>query len=819
MNSQVLFNIIRYMGLLVTFFSIVILCYQLIIFRKKPEKRTESMKGFLNIAIGLLIIGNTLTISSFLLNTREAINIEQSIERPVFDDVKNSFEEDKGNFIEKALAGLLNSVNDFVLGSENKEGIAKKLLGFENLSELFFDKTSISLSGISDSKKSNNNNSVGPLSEKEWNICMSVYYSLLALTIPFIIVMVGKTGIMYIYNSTSTAKLEEVKEDIKRWVFVIILLAISFVFVEIFFKFITAISDMFYAKFSSTIKSSPIMGASKSWDSLKSGSLIITAILKFLYCGLYLKINAAFIARKWVLIIMLSLSPIIFCLWGINKKVQIFDIWIGEIITNAVMGLTYGIVFTIISLFIVNGTNIIMLIIGMKMAVQLAETLRNGLQGFFTRMAGINEMKAGIGGLGAASDIVAGAFNVFRTSGSKGNILNNSVPDTFSNVFKNNTDSNVPGGGASTQSIGRKANIGQSLHTNSNGSGNTNADSNIDSMLPNNDDFSNSFASELPIGNSTNSFADETPINSSIDSFTGETPIGNSVNSLSDETSIGSSINSFANGTPIGSSANSFADETSIGSPINSFANGTPIGSSANSFADEASIGSSMNSSAGGTSMMSSMNLNKKAPHYNGTNINSPNSKMEPNLNAAVNIGGQAANLKGREAVDYMKTKIGEDQEFANVLNQKYNQYKSPNFANGVGNLLTGGDSELKNTSKNITSIASGFSNTVAMGRALYSAGNHIASQRNGGKATFKESLSTANEMLRGKDVKMNDNNTIEYNQGGNVSGMFRGTRLVASAIANNEAKIGKILVNNSMQSNLNKTYTDWSQIGKIQSS
>lgn len=813
MNSQVLFNIIRYIGLLVTFFSIVIICYQLIIFRKSPEKRTESMKGFLNITIGLLIIGNTLTISSFLLSTRQTINMQQSIERPVFDDVKNSFEEDKGNFIEKALAGLLNSVNDFVLGSENKEGIAKKLLGFENLSELFFDKTSISLSGISDSKQNSNNNSVGPLSEKEWNICMSVYYSLLALAIPFIIVMVGKTGIMYIYNSTSTAKLEEVKEDIKRWVFVIILLAVSFVFVEIFFKFIAAVSDMFYTKFSSTIKSSPIMGASKSWDSLKSGSLIITAILKFLYCGLYLKINAAFIARKWVLIIMLSLSPIIFCLWGINKKVQLFDIWIGEIITNAVMGLTYGIVFTIISMFIVNGTNIIMLIIGMKMAVQLAETLRNGLQGFFTRMAGINEVKAGMTGLGAASGIVAGAFNVFKTSGSKGNILNNSVPDTFSNVFKNNTDSNVSGGDVSTQSINRNANIGESMHTN------TNADSDINSMLPANNDFSNSFATELPTGNSTNSFADEIPIGSSIDSFAGDTPIGNSVNSLSDEASIGGSMNSFANETPIGSSANSFADETSIGSPMNSFANGTPIGSSANSFADEASIGSSVNSSAGGTSMMSSMNLNKKAPRYNGTNINSPNSKMEPNLNAAVNIGGQATNLKGREAVNYMKTKIGEDQEFANVLNQKYNQYKSPNFANGVGNLLTGGDSELKNTGKNITSIASGFSNTVAMGRALYSAGNHIASQRNGGKATFKESLSTANEMLRGKDVKMNDNNTIEYNQGGNVSGMFRGTRLVASAITNNEAKIGKILVNNSMQNNLNKTYTDWSQIGKIQSS
>ena len=165
MTSESLKYIIQYLGILCTFFALIGISYQLIIYRSRPEKRNEAMKRFVYIFAGLLIVGSVLIISSVLYNT--ANNISKNVGNDVkFESSVIEFEEDEGNFLEKGFAGLLNSINNWVLGSEDKEGLAKKVLGFENLGTLFFDKAAINLNGSTTSMKT----VYGQLTEKEWNL-------------------------------------------------------------------------------------------------------------------------------------------------------------------------------------------------------------------------------------------------------------------------------------------------------------------------------------------------------------------------------------------------------------------------------------------------------------------------------------------------------------------------------------------------------------------------------------------------------------------------------------------------------------------------
>lgn len=797
MDIKNIANILKYFSILAAFFSLITISYQLIIYHNNPSKRTEGMKAFMHILIGVFIVSNVLVISSFLVTTSKSINHIGESQIAGMEDVKVEFDKDEGNFLEKSIATVIDCVNNFVLGNDkkNKEGLAKKLLGFDNLDDIFFEKSSLSLSGVSSGNKPQGNISYGPFTITEWNICLSVYYTILTfLVAPLIVLMVGKTGISYIYNAKSISKLEEIKEDFKRWIFVIILLAIAPTLLELFFSFIGALSDIWYEKFNKTIKSSAIMSGG-SFKDLKSGSVLVTAILRFLYCGCYLKINAAFIARKWCLIIMFSLSPIIFCLWGINKKVHAFDIWIGEVVTNGVMGLTYGMVFTIISLFIAKGTNIIMLIIGMSMAVSLAEMLRNGLQGLFTRMSGINEVREGVKGLGVASGIAAGAFNLFKSSGS-GNFKNalSSSGDSFSNAFSQkgsssnssrNTSSDNDGGADS--SISKSANPYQSQSSDNTEDSNSDIlgnESNGNSILPSDNMSSTSQPS--------NSFSLNKPTNSN-----------NSNASSNVSTSPNQNLSN-----PYSNSSDNISSNN-IGT-ANSNLNNTY----SNSNNEESWDGVNNNA------LYSDISSNNLSPENSDT-INDPfvnknlnSNATEPNLDVNFKHGNASTSFKGTDGVNYLKTKIGEDQEFSNVLGQKYTQYKNNGVGNLVGSIATGGDPQLNKISRDISSVVGGFSNTVSMGKAIYAASNHIASQRLGGKAGFKDTIKTANEMLNMKSVSKNSNgNGVDYHQKNGTS-IVQGTRLLGSATFGNDAKVGRLLVNNSMQNKLNKTYIDWSKLG-----
>lgn len=431
MNLTNVIKSLQVVGIFVALISAGTISITLMFKGKIPQERERLMKGLVNLCIGLFLLGSISSIVGFLLSTQN--NLSSSIKPGgkgdfTYDDPLKESKE-KSSFGLRVLAEPLDAFTSVILGEEGSNGLMG-LGGFESLDNLIY-------------KPKNEGKTVPPFTKEEWNAISGLYYMLLGLTGPLMVLMVGRSIILYIKNASEPQKLVEVKEDMKRWGFCLLLSAGGLLLCQAVFEFAAYLSTILYARCDAL----GIVGEKTFWGSvsttgivstIKTGNIFTTAIVKFMMAALTFKVNVSFMARKWVLIIMTGSTPLIAALWGINKKVQAFDVWMGEIVTNAAMALAYGITFAGLSLVLRGKQNFVFIIIGMSMAIKLADVLRNLLQGLFTRMAGVDELNEGLGGLTQAGTILSGAFGVFSASGIK-NPSRSTFSQAAANTFKNLT--------------------------------------------------------------------------------------------------------------------------------------------------------------------------------------------------------------------------------------------------------------------------------------------------------------------------------------------------------------------------------------------
>lgn len=151
-----------------------------------------------------------------------------------------------------------------------------------------------------------------------------------------------------------------------------------------------------------------------TFKNLKTGSALTTAIVHFLYVWQMIKINLVFISRKVVLAVMYAFTPIAIALWGINKRVHAASIWFGEILTNAAMQFFYAFTFTVMIVALGDDwKNWILTLVWMSAIIKIADMLRNSLQGFFTKLAGIDEAGLAGGVFGTVGSTFAGMAAAF----------------------------------------------------------------------------------------------------------------------------------------------------------------------------------------------------------------------------------------------------------------------------------------------------------------------------------------------------------------------------------------------------------------------
>lgn len=169
---------------------------------------------------------------------------------------------------------------------------------------------------------------------------------------------------------------------------------------------------------------------SDAWlSNLHTGSVLGTALVKVVFAWAGFWINIIFWVRNWVVFVLYVFTPIMALLWVMNKNVTAASIWLGELLTNTFLQSAYALAAVVIVVSIAN-SNIgwPQKVLGAYMIITLGGMLRNGLQGLWTRWAGIEEegvaAKAlgmfGLGGIAGVGRLVAASIAAPSVAGAPG---------------------------------------------------------------------------------------------------------------------------------------------------------------------------------------------------------------------------------------------------------------------------------------------------------------------------------------------------------------------------------------------------------------
>lgn len=287
--------------------------------------------------------------------------------------------QEKATAFEKVLAGPLEGLYD-----------ALQLAGFKSYEELLFN------SGSSGTEPY-----LIPFTKEEWDKLTNWYMAIAAGS--FGLVFIGILLMPYKLAKSALNPLEQVRlmEELWRRLLVIGLLLAAPIFIKIMFLLNTGLTNVIYAI--STGFGSAVILDNNFFNSITTGNALLTSIVKLGYMLLLVYLNFLFEMRKFILATFYAATAIMAYLWSMNNNSPVAGIWIGEVISNAFMGSSYALVFSIWNSLLAGQTWWVILF-GMVILSPVAEILRNCFQGF-TKFLGVNEQKsaataaAGFGGL------------------------------------------------------------------------------------------------------------------------------------------------------------------------------------------------------------------------------------------------------------------------------------------------------------------------------------------------------------------------------------------------------------------------------------
>lgn len=412
--TKIIYDYISAFGGVIIAFAIIMAGIKILLSAHKKDAREKAMDSLGKIIAGGFIIGVSLMLSGFIANIANQTGIEVINNNPTVkfdqnsngDSSKDGSSNNNGTFVTRAVAGVIDEVPNKIF-----DFITDGTMGFESLDKLIFNTSS-------------SGKSMPPFEDDEWHNLNYLYISICTIVAPLLLIMIAKTGVEMVLYSDSTSKKIDLKEELMRWFICAFLLGTAPFLVQGLFTFFNSFTD------SLGTATKAIWGASNSETQAGSGfavstfknlvtdSVITTAIIHLLYAWLMVKINLVFISRKVVLAVMYAFTPIAIALWGINKRVHAASIWFGEMITNAVMQFCYAFTFTVMLVVLgtANWNKWILVLVWMSAVIKIADMLRNSLQGFFTRLAGVDEASLAGGVFGTVGSTFAGMAAAFGMS-------------------------------------------------------------------------------------------------------------------------------------------------------------------------------------------------------------------------------------------------------------------------------------------------------------------------------------------------------------------------------------------------------------------
>ena len=307
---------------------------------------------------------------------------------------------DKGGVFEKAVAELVEAITAGIYAVGG-------LLEFKPLGTLIM--------GVGDL----NINYPHPFTQETWAIIDDLYAKMTLIAAALYIGLAFATGIKFLRGAMTAKAKEEAIESLWRWLGVLGIIIAAPIIVRMIF----VINGYLVSGIASFVTDSAIENNfdPKTFNNLRTGHVLTTALVQILFAIQYFKINLTFIIRDWVVWVLYVFTPLMAVLWGLNKNVTAASVWLGEILSNGFLQTAYSIVLMVILLLIPTDSEkgVLYQVIGVYMLSSLAGMLRNGLQGLWVRWAGIDEERMAGGftaAMGAMLALPAKAENLHRVA-------------------------------------------------------------------------------------------------------------------------------------------------------------------------------------------------------------------------------------------------------------------------------------------------------------------------------------------------------------------------------------------------------------------
>lgn len=301
--------------------------------------------------------------------------------------------EDKGNFLERSIAGLVNNIANAL------NSLISFLTGFDDLDSILF-------------KVPNNWDNVtypAPLDKETWDMLDTLYggISIVAYGLFMLLPLVAS----FRFLGGAFTKSPRARAEAMQTLWRMVIAAVAIMAVPVLFRMFLVAANAIQGLVATAVVNaySDGLGINGNFlDNIRTGSVLLTAIVRMGFVFIGLQIGVLYAVRKIVLSTMYVFTPLMLVLWVIKKDITAASVWLGEMLTNSFLLTAYALSAGVVSFIIGGNQSWVVKLLAVFMIVPLGNTLRNGLQNLFTRWAGVDEERIAGGFAGA----MASAFGV-----------------------------------------------------------------------------------------------------------------------------------------------------------------------------------------------------------------------------------------------------------------------------------------------------------------------------------------------------------------------------------------------------------------------
>jgi uncharacterized protein YxeA len=326
--------------------------------------------------------------------------------------IDNMINKENCSLIERIVAG---AIGHTIVGAVN---FINRLCDFKDYGQLLFN------AGVKDFLPPFTDNEVKTMNT--WYQYMTIIYG----TLVFITVVV--LAIQLITTGMNPKMRETAKGTGMRLFVTILIVALA----PLFFRILVFVNNQLVQLMlnlagggTSKLSDLTVEKAISNMMSNGSGSAIMDVLVLIMFAYLQIKLNLLFIVRKFSMIIFFIFTPISAFMWSLDKNVNAFGVWIGELLSNIFMQFFYALVF-MVYIALLAGQNWMVSIIYALVLMPVGEALRNSVQGYLARLSGINENKIantalemfGLAGLAHTGSTIAAQFKPLKASGNSFNV-------------------------------------------------------------------------------------------------------------------------------------------------------------------------------------------------------------------------------------------------------------------------------------------------------------------------------------------------------------------------------------------------------------